>query len=430
MKYSRIAVLTIGFFLLAFPLLVVAQGLECSVLVKQALNATDEACSDTNRNQACYGHIHLEAEPQSPDLPFNFDQVGDKVDVAQIGTLRLSPLNVQDQEWGVALMKLQADISASMPDENVTLLVFGDVELQNAVNEPVFVNVSVVGGRNANVRRQPSNRAFVIGTIAPGQVVKARGRLENSNWLYVDLANGVSGWIRSTLVSGGEGIEQLRVLDPALVAYGPMQAFFLENGTNQSSCQEAPSDGILVQTPEGVAHVRLWINEVKIRLGSTAFIQSQPDQKKIVVKTLEGEAHVEALGVEQVAVAGTSVTVPLSENLEPVAPPSAPQAYDLTGVQNLPVESLERQITVAPPLEPLPANSVTPENTLDFTQFMTLTETLSSSITPASITESPTGEITLETINASTSPTPLPTEGGTTPTSLVTIPPDTPTISP
>ncbi len=430
MKYSRLAVLTIVSFLLTFPWLVVAQGLECSALVKQALDATDDVCSDTDRNQACYGHVRLEAEPQTPNMTFNFSQVGDKVDVAQIGTLRLSPLNVQNEEWGVALLKVQADISADNPDENVTLLVFGDVELNNAVDETVLVDVSVIGGRNANVRRQPSNRAFVIGTISPGEIVKARGRLENSSWLYVDLSNGVSGWIRSSLVGSAEDLEQLRVLDPALVSYGPMQAFFMENGTNQSSCQETPNDGVLIQTPEGVAQVRLWINEVKIRLGSTAFIQSQPDQRKMVVKTLEGEAHVEALGVEQVAVAGTSVTVRLDENSAPVAPPSEPQAYDMNGVQNLPVENLERQITIAPPLEQPPGD------TPAFTPDLVLTDVLSTQVTPDSATGSPTFEITPDQ-----SLTPLPTtegatlEGATleaTVTQLLTLmsPPETPVESP
>lgn len=409
-----------------------AQGLECSALVQQALEATDEVCDDTDRNQACYGHIRLEAELQSSDLSLKFSEAGDKVDVAHLRTLRLSPLDVQNEEWGVALMKLQADIPASMPDDNVTLLVFGDVELHNAINETVFVDVSVAGGRNANVRRQPSNRAFVIGTVSPGEIVRARGRLENTSWIYVDLASGVSGWIRSGLVTSAQNIEQLRVLDPALVSYGPMQAFFLENGTNQTSCQEAPNDGILVQTPEGVAQVRLWINEVKIRLGSTAFIQSQPDQQKIVVNTLEGEAHVEALGVEQVAVAGTSVTVPLGENREPIAPPSAPQAYNLNGVQNLPVQSLERQITIAPPAEPTLGNTLIPSGTLPFTELPTLTEMTATLSTPESVTQLPTsqgGQGITNTPLGSSTPFSTP-EGTSTNSGALPTQPMTPTAPP
>ena len=71
-----------------------------------------------------------------------------------------------------------------------------------------------------------------------------------------------------------------------MTQYGPMQAFYLKTGSKATSCEEAPNDGLLVQTPEGIAEVRLWINEVKIRLGSTAFIQSSPGNS-MTIKTLE-----------------------------------------------------------------------------------------------------------------------------------------------
>lgn len=113
-----------------------------------------------------------------------------------------------------------------------------------------------------------------------------------------------------------------------------MQAFPFKTGKHQTSCQNVPNDGILIQTPEGVVKVQLWINEVKIKLGSTAFIQASSEKKTMSVTTLEGAAHVEALGVEQVAVEGTTVTVRIDENLMPVAPPSLPKAYILNEVRN------------------------------------------------------------------------------------------------
>jgi len=371
-------------FLFITPFVAFSQGGECTTFVKQALAATDKVCTDTGRNQACYGHISLNAQPQAQDSSFKFDEVGDKVDVARVSRLSLSPMDVKTDIWGVALLKVQADIPDSMPNTNVSVLVFGDVELENAIPDPVFVNTVVAGPSNANIRRQPSNRAFVLSSLAPTTKVVAKGRSKDGAWLYVALPNGQgNGWVRRSLMKSTDDLTKLKELDPSLTSYGPMQAFYLQNGKNQTTCQDVPNDGILIQTPEGVAQVQLWINEVKIKLGSTAFIQANADNKTMSVSTLEGAAHVEALGVEQVAVAGTTVTVRVDENLMPVAPPSLPQAYNLAQVQALPVQSLERQIIVAQPV------NVTP------TVIPTMTFTPQSSATPV-VVSSATSTATLE----------------------------------
>jgi len=170
--------------------------------------------------------------------------------------------------------------------------------------------------------------------------------------------------VRRSLMKSTDDLTQLKELDPSLTSYGPMQAFYLQNGKHQTSCQNVPNDGILIQTPEGVAQVQLWINEVKIKLGSTAFIQASAEKKTMTISTLEGAAHVEAMGVEQVAVEGTTVTVRVDENLVPVAPPSLPQAYKMNEVDTLPVGSLERQITPAAPVEVTPTATFTAEATV------------------------------------------------------------------
>jgi hypothetical protein len=364
MKLSRLPSWIAPVILLSLtPVIAFTQGRECSAVVESALAATNEICEATGRNEACYGHLHLEAQPQDTTLPFDFSEVGDKIDIARLSTLRLSPLDEVNETWGVAMMRVQADIPDTMPDANVSLLIFGDVEIRNAVPDLVTVDLTIAGPATANVRRQPSSRAFVIGSLAAGTTVQARGRSSDGSWLYINLPESeASGWIRTSFLTASREIQSLRIIDPSLVSYGPMQAFFLQNGTNQTICGDTPNDGILIQTPEGVAEIRLWINEVKIRLGSTAFIQARPNE--MVVQTLEGAAHVEALGVEQVAVAGTSISIEVNENNQPVAPPSSPQAYDLSEVNDLPVESLDRTITPAPPLVVTPTNTPVPTNTM------------------------------------------------------------------
>jgi hypothetical protein len=331
--------------LLSFGPLIAATGYDvCSELVKTALQATNDVCEATSRNSACYGHLKLQAEPQPGFGPFSFDKVGDTVSVAHMNSLRLSPMDMLTGTWGVALLRLQADIPDDKP-QNVNLLLFGDVEVQNLAPEAVLINVTLNSAGNVNVRRDPENTAFVMGTLTDRQSVTARGRSEDGAWIYIDFPGETNqkGWVRRSFVRTDEDLSTLNVIEPNLTQYGPMQAFYLKTGSKRTSCEEAPNDGLLVQTPEGVAEVRLWINEVKIRLGSTAFITSSPGNS-MTIKTLEGAAHVEALGVEQVAVAGTGVTIQLNEHSGASAPPSAPKAYTSTEIENLPVDNLDREI--------------------------------------------------------------------------------------
>jgi hypothetical protein len=375
MKHLRFPFWTVLSLLLIAPLIAATEYGDCADIVNYALDATKSVCNSTGRNQACYGHVLLDAQAQPGMGPLQFNKVGDRIDLTRLDSLRLSPMDIVNQTWGVALLKLQADIpDQSSSSTNVSLLLFGDVQITNAIRNPVTINVSVRGKSNLNVRRQPNNQAFVITTLLPGVSVVANGRNEDGSWISVELPNqGGNGWVTRSLIESDGDLDTLNISRPDLAGYGPMQAFYLKTGKSESTCAQASDDGILVQTPEGVAQVRLWINEVRIRLGSTAFIQARPNNQ-MAIKTVEGEAHVEAMGVEQTVPAGTGVTVQMNANLAAVAPPSRPEAYMAQDVSNLPVQNLDRPITIAPPLEvsdQTPGEEAEVESTLE----VTLTET-------------------------------------------------------
>lgn len=103
----------------------------CPSLVTEALDALDDLCSGLTRNQACYGNVRLEATAQSGVEQFRFEQVGDIEEVNEINTLTLSPMDEAAGTWGVVMMQLQADIPDTLPGQNVTFLMFGDVEITN-----------------------------------------------------------------------------------------------------------------------------------------------------------------------------------------------------------------------------------------------------------------------------------------------------------
>ncbi|MFW5691804.1 MAG: hypothetical protein ACOCX3_00480 [Chloroflexota bacterium] len=112
---------------------VLARGGSCPAIVEAALDAVDTFCTGVGRNQVCYGNVAVEADPQPDAQAFQFEHVGDVEDVGQLLSLRLQPMDEQAGTWGVALMKLQANLPDTSPGQNVTFLMFGDVSITSAV---------------------------------------------------------------------------------------------------------------------------------------------------------------------------------------------------------------------------------------------------------------------------------------------------------
>jgi hypothetical protein len=323
----------------------------CQQIIRTAMSATDSICEGLGRNEACYGNHLLYARPQ-PGLPdFKFDQLGDIIDITGLETLRLSAMDLETGTWGIALMRMQANIPNRLTSRNVTMVLFGDVEVRNRVRSPHIIAVRPLLDANVNIRRYPDPEAYVMYTLAPNRIAIADGRTDDGAWLHVRiLETGDTGWVSARTVDIIGNPDPLRIVDALSADFGPMQAFYLDTGGSEDHCQETPENGILIQTPEGVATVDLWINEVKIRLGSTAFIQARPNES-MIIRLVEGATEVEALGVNQVALAGSEISIPMNAQLQPEAPPSVPQAYTAASVNNIPVAALERPIQIAPPLD-------------------------------------------------------------------------------
>lgn len=105
----------------------------CPPIVVSVLDNLENICNATERNEACYGNDSLNAEPQQNVSDFKFDTVQDIESVGDIRAIRMAALDVENDQWGVAMMRLQANLPDTLPGENVTFLLFGDVELINAV---------------------------------------------------------------------------------------------------------------------------------------------------------------------------------------------------------------------------------------------------------------------------------------------------------
>ncbi len=242
----------------------------CPAIVNAALDAVDAFCQEAGRNEACYGNIQILAQARDGTSNFQFTQVGDIVSVTDIARLDLAPMNEAEGVWGVALMRLQANLPDSAPGQNVTFLLFGDV------------------------------------SIAP-----------NPN--------------------AGDAYS------------APMQAFYLRTGIGDAPCAEAPSSGLIVQTPQGAQTVAFNVNGVDVQMGSTILFRAEAGAE-MTVSALEGAAVMQLGDTLFPVIAGTWARMKMDENLQLINAPDLPVAYRSEVLSALPLRALQRRIEARPPL--------------------------------------------------------------------------------
>jgi hypothetical protein len=190
------------------PSVVKAQSKTCPDVVNAALTATDKHCVSTGRNKVCLGNASVQADTRPGTPKIKFTQPGDTTNVSGLQALRLGQYDPAASTWGIALMRLQANLPDSAPGQNLTLLLFGDVALGET---PGAVTAAATG-------TQPA--ATTAPTVKPSPTPK--------------------------------GVH-------------PLQAFYFRTGIGEEGCAEAPHDGILVQSPQGLKQkVVLTVNEVRL----------------------------------------------------------------------------------------------------------------------------------------------------------------------
>jgi hypothetical protein len=104
--------------------------LSCQEIIEKAILLAEDVCSGLDSNQACYGNQTVFAD-FVPDFTGRFEMVGDLVGVDKLTRIVASPLQYEEQLWGIAFLKLQANLPGTLPGQNVTFLVFGDTVLEN-----------------------------------------------------------------------------------------------------------------------------------------------------------------------------------------------------------------------------------------------------------------------------------------------------------
>lgn len=121
-------------------------NITCDELVTLAETTVGLVCAGIGRNQACYGNRLVSVE-FTPDSSLIFDKSGDIVDLVSLRRLSTSPLNMNTRDWGIAVLKAQANLPDALPGQNVTFLLFGDTSVDNPSPDMRAVTVSTrIGG--------------------------------------------------------------------------------------------------------------------------------------------------------------------------------------------------------------------------------------------------------------------------------------------
>jgi len=116
-------------FVLLFSSVMIHAQDECPSIVQDALDAVGQACLGTERNQACYGNGQIDLIPQTGAVIPSFETAGDLATISDIQTLTLYPLDLDERTWGVSMMLVQANLPDTLPGQNVSVVLFGDSEL-------------------------------------------------------------------------------------------------------------------------------------------------------------------------------------------------------------------------------------------------------------------------------------------------------------
>ena len=106
------------------------ESISCEEIIDLALQVSDEGCETIGSNQVCYGNEKITAD-LSLEYEGRFNIVGDTIPIEGLQVLSASPLDMENNFWGVAVMKLKANLPGTVPGQNVTFMVFGDTEVDN-----------------------------------------------------------------------------------------------------------------------------------------------------------------------------------------------------------------------------------------------------------------------------------------------------------
>lgn len=285
----------------------------CPQFVRQAITEIGDSCNGLDRNSVCYGFNRVDATFVEDTLIGSFSQPSDRAGLVELEKITTAPLDTLLNQWGIAVMNVQANVPSSLPGQAVTFMLLGDTEVENAVTPedvlPDSETITVTTSVDTALFTGPSSNTNIRRTVTAGSALPAVGLSEDRGWLRLALDDGTA-WVDRNTVDPILDISRLPAARSD--APSPMQSFYFRTSFNDLECDEAPSI-LAIQSPEGIK-VDLTANGAHIQLGSLIMLRVIPPGNAMQVITLEGEATLEPGTPDEVHVpAGKTTQRCLSE---------------------------------------------------------------------------------------------------------------------
>lgn len=285
----------------------------CPQFVRQALEEIGSSCNGLDRNSVCYGFNRVDATFAEDVLAASFSQPSDRAGLVELQKISTAPLDTLLNQWGIAVMNVQANVPTSLPGQAVTFMLLGDTEVENAVTPegvlPDSQTITVTTSIDTALHSGPGNNTNIRRTVPAGTSLPAVGLSEDRGWLRLALDDGTA-WVDRNAVDPILDISRLPAARSDLSS--PMQSFYFRTSFNDLECSEAPSI-LAIQSPEGIK-VDLTANGAHIQLGSLIVLRVIPPGNAMQIMTLEGEATLEPGTPDEVHVpAGKTTQRCLSE---------------------------------------------------------------------------------------------------------------------
>ena len=231
------------------------------MVVQRTLDSIEERCADLERDSLCLVSQPLEVQP-----------AGAGESLAALRSLSTGGLDADNDSWGLALLRLGANLPQTYPGAGLLALLAGDAQIQNEIDasEAVAIPgpVSTAALERATLYRQPGILPEPIGALAADEIVPVDAYDLSGDWLRA-VTGGMVAWLEAEKVARLQAMDSLPRL--ALNQAYPLRALSLQTGSAYPDCAAA-EPMVAVQTPED-ASVNLTVNGVDIHIGSMVTFQ-------------------------------------------------------------------------------------------------------------------------------------------------------------
>ncbi|MEP7286034.1 MAG: hypothetical protein ABI947_09730 [Chloroflexota bacterium] len=424
--------------------------LTCNQLLPLVRTSIGTRCNDLTKDQVCYANKGITVEYADPANSTAFNQPGDVAPINALTSITTSPLNLESAEWGLAVLKVQANVPGTTAGQAVTFILYGDTSVSNLFQSPISAATeaatqaptvpacSATTTRATFLRAQPDLNGEKGPLLQPNTAVDVTGHLANNTWVQAKVQD-QTGWLYvPNNLNVTCDLNTLPTVQPVITTSGTFPAslpgsgaFYFSTGISaQAVCGDVAPDGMLIQS---AAHqtVKFRANGVDMTIGSTVLLRAEPN-RAMTVSVLEGQAIIEAGGQQATIYSGQELSIPLgnsaavSNGLDAVGPPSPVRFIPARVFSNVCGLALTAGLTspcvfLAPTLTPTQIITYTPTVTATLTLTpVPPTATLQSK---ASSTAVPTTQVPPTAVPTTAIPPTVPTVAPTTQVPPTAVPP-------